>query len=131
MKKIFEYIKNVYNRMREKDEVMKIRSGRISYKDGNLNARSCWNMTRYSRFTKDLSIIVEEQIFQIESLIVDKTQFSKHESSLILTISEDNKDILDEIKDHFIKKDFIVFEKEFEEIQEKVLVISWKNVRGY
>lgn len=93
---------------------------------GTLTSGEAWNLVRYDQ--RILGKVFEKELYRIEQLILYKSRNSNIENTLIITISENKKDLYEEVKKHFIEKGFICFFKEFDELKgELFLIISWKE----
>ena len=85
--------------------------------------------SKYGSTAKDYKQILEDRIRLIRTQIISKTEISREERLLVLSIPHEEEKLYEDIKKYFSEKGFITFyadKNNIEELKERrYLFISW------
>ena len=128
---MFKKIRECWRNFKKKQAERSILSGDIprGLEASGLDANTCWNVTRFKRYTDDLDLIVREKVSEVNNIILEKIRSNRDESLIAITKTPANEDICKLIGKAFADRGFTVLEDHYiPSIDTKVLVISWKPI---
>lgn len=111
-----------------KSKIM-IRLARFFKSKDQFNVSSMCFRSKYGSSAKSYQQILEDRIKLIKTQIINKTDISRDERLLVLSIPHEEEKLYEDIKKYFSDKGFITFYADKEKIKElkerKYLFISW------